>query len=68
MSKPTRRQLEKKITELSKVMRLECRLYRGYHPASGRTGWYYIPFGEFSRFIGVNLAEAIATIDERLQG
>ena len=44
-----------------------CRIWKGYDMGTGESGWHYQRFGQTATFIGSNVAEALATIDDMTQ-
>lgn len=44
-----------------------CRIWKGYDVGTGETGWHYQRFCQTAAFIGSNLAEALATLDDMTQ-
>lgn len=44
-----------------------CRIWKGYDVGTGETGWHYQKFGQTATFVGANLNEALATIDDIAQ-
>jgi hypothetical protein len=44
-----------------------CRIWKGYDVGTGETGWHYQRFGQTATYIGVNVAEALATLDDMTQ-
>lgn len=44
-----------------------CRVWKGYDVGTGETGWHYEKFGKTATFIGANVIEALATLDDMTQ-
>ena len=39
-------------------------VWKGYDVGTGQNGWHYVPFGKTAIFLGSNVTEALATIDD----
>ena len=39
-------------------------IWKGYDVGTGQTGWHFVKFGQTATFLGSNLDEALATIDD----